>query len=99
MKNERRDNGDDGLKELESMLERDLIRNKSAIKGCRLTREQLRRALARLGISALLLLAVFWLGVFENLFTVMIGIGLVAVLEGMLLFVGRSGNENRDGVE
>jgi len=88
MTNSRHENRRDGLKELESMLEQDLLRNQPAMKGLGVTREQLRRALVRLGISTLLLLVVFWLGIFENPSTVMLGVALVAVLEVLLLFVG-----------
>ncbi|MBN1196621.1 MAG: hypothetical protein JXA62_04370 [Candidatus Aminicenantes bacterium] len=99
MNNVRRDNGDDGLKQLESMLERDLLRNKPAIKGCGVTRDQVSRAFVRLGISLLLLLLLFWLEVFENAATVLIGIVLVAAMEGVLLFIGRSVNESHSGGE
>ena len=88
MNNREHDNRDDGLRELESMLEKDLRGSQPALKGSRITREQLRRALIRLGISAALLLLVFFLGVFREPSTVLLGIALVALLEGVLLFLG-----------
>lgn len=85
----------DGLKELESLLEKDLRSSQPVMRGMGITRDQVRRALVRLGVSLLLLLLLFWFEVFENATTVLIGIFLVAVMEGVLLFIGRSGNESR----
>ncbi|MDY0297817.1 MAG: hypothetical protein RB296_10910 [Acidobacteriota bacterium] len=86
------DQENDGLEELESLLESDLRGNQPAVKGLGITREQVNRSLVRLGVSLMLLLLLFVFGVFDSIGTVLTGIGLVAILEIVLLWIGRSGN-------
>ncbi|HDP94319.1 MAG TPA: hypothetical protein ENN40_03050 [Candidatus Aminicenantes bacterium] len=94
MGNVEKNTGNDGLIELESLLEKDLRDSQLAVKGLDITRDQVRRTLVRLGVSLLLLLLLFWLNIFENITTVLIAIALIVLLEGVLLFVGRSGNKS-----
>lgn len=84
------------LLELESLLERDLRRNRPALGRIGVTRDQLIRSMIRLGVSSVLLLAVYFLGLFRSLNNVAVGILLVAMLEALLLFVGKSRGEDND---
>jgi|GEM_PF-3313294 len=82
------------LNELESLLEKDLRRTRPALGRSGVTREQLTHSLVRLLTSAVLLLVVYFLGVFKGLGTVAMGVILVALLELLLLFSGKLRGED-----
>ena len=82
------------LNELESLLEKDLRRHRPALGRSRVTRDQVIRSLIRLATSAILLLVVYFLGVFNHLDAVAMGIILMGLLEVLLLFSGKLRGED-----
>ena len=82
------------LNELESLLEKDMRRNRPALGRSRVTRDQMIRSLIRLATSATLLLIVYFLGVFNGPGTVALGVILVGMLEVLLIFSGKLRGED-----